>query len=148
MRSPVSFYGVSRNKFGSVPARLKRLRQGSVRAAQGLLVTHLPSVRYLSGFTGSFGVLAVTPGDCSFFTAELYRTQARQEVKGAQVRITGSDALGAAARWMIRQGVQLILYEENRMKVSELLHLEKVAGADRLRPVTGRVEKLRMVKDR
>ena len=132
----------------AVPARLKRLRKGSVRAAEGLLVTHLPSVRYLSGFTGSFGVLAVTHEDCTFFTAELYRTQARQEVKSAQVRVTGPDALGAAARWMIRQGVKRILYEENRMKVSELRHLEKVAGQDRLSPVTGRVEKLRMVKDR
>jgi len=41
-----------------------------------LLVTHLPNVRYLTGFTGSSAMLLVT-GDALVFTSDgRYRTQA------------------------------------------------------------------------
>ena len=60
-------------------------RQRRLRAALAennldwLLVTHLPNVRYLSGFTGSAGVLLVGEED-TFFTDGRYATQARAEV--------------------------------------------------------------------
>ena len=50
-------------------------------------MTHLPDVRYLSGFTGSSAALAVTRRAARLFTDGRYRTQAGEEVSAARVDI-------------------------------------------------------------
>jgi Xaa-Pro aminopeptidase len=46
----------------------------------GLLVTSLPNIRYLTGFSGSSALLFVTPRDVVFVTDFRYQTQAADEV--------------------------------------------------------------------
>jgi len=66
--------------------RLSRLRSGlEENDLDSLLVTHLPNVRYLCGFTGSAAVLLVSARGTVLFTDGRYRTQAKEEVKGASV---------------------------------------------------------------
>ena len=66
-------------------ARIGLLRRGMTGAGlSGLLVTHLPDVRYLCGFTGSSAALAVTRRGARLFTDGRYQTQAADEVKVAQ----------------------------------------------------------------
>jgi Xaa-Pro aminopeptidase len=43
-----------------------------------LLVSHLPNIRYLCGFTGSAGFLLVTETGSVFFTDVRYDTQSRE----------------------------------------------------------------------
>src|SRR4051812_30169506 len=79
-----------------VAGRAARLRPALATAAvDALLVTHLPNVRYLTGFTGSSAMLLVT-GDALLFTTDgRYRTQA-----GEQLTAAGVDAgieIGATA---------------------------------------------------
>ena len=50
-----------------------------------LMVTHLPDVRYLCGFTGSNAALAITAKDALMVTDGRYTAQASAEVKGAEV---------------------------------------------------------------
>jgi Xaa-Pro aminopeptidase len=118
-----------------------------------LLVTHLPDVRYLSGFTGSSAALGVTRRAARLFTDGRYRTQAAEEVKGAKVEIvTGAPAV-AAAQWLSAQaGVHNAGFDPAWTTVAELLRW-KAGLASKLRrkflvpleePV---VEALRMVKD-
>ena len=45
-----------------------------------LIVTHLPNVRYLCGFTGSAAVLAITERGALLFSDGRYIEQAREEV--------------------------------------------------------------------
>src|SRR5262245_11767544 len=55
-------------------------------AAEGLdalLVTSLPNIRYLTGFSGSAGLLLVHPGDQLLVTDFRYQEQAEAEVDGA-----------------------------------------------------------------
>ncbi len=68
-----------------------------------LLVTHLPNIRYLCGFTGSAGVLLVADRGCILFTDGRYRTQAKEEVDvhQASVVIARKSPLLAAADWLI-----------------------------------------------
>ena len=58
----------------SVRDRLHDLR------LDALLVSHLPSIRWLSGFTGSSAFLLVEPGSATLITDFRYRTQASEEV--------------------------------------------------------------------
>jgi len=69
-------------------ARQKKLRgQLAPAGLDGLLVSHLPNIRYLCGFTGSAGFLVVRETGSVFFTDVRYDTQSRAEVKGAKVMI-------------------------------------------------------------
>jgi Xaa-Pro aminopeptidase len=119
----------------------------------GLLVTHLPDVRYLSGFTGSSAALAVTRRAARLFTDGRYRTQAAEEVKSAKVEIvTGPPAL-AAAQWLSAQpGVQSAGFDPAWTSVAELTRL-KAGLASKLRrrflvPLEAPIiQTLRLVKD-
>ena len=66
-------------------ARLERVRDRLVAAgADALLVTHLPNVYYLTGFTGSSAALLVKPRAALLFTDGRYAIQAREEVLAAR----------------------------------------------------------------
>ena len=68
--------------------------------AEGLLVTTLVNVRYLTGFSGSNGALLLpADGDGSFLTDGRYRDQAAEEVPGLDHVIT-RDLLAEAAKRM------------------------------------------------
>src|ERR1700722_6463148 len=84
-------------------SRLNRLRTGIGENALGaLLVTHLPNIRYLCGFTGSAAALIVANDDdgCILFTDGRYRTQAKEEVKGGRIVIAPKPPGMAAAEWL------------------------------------------------
>ena len=73
--------------------------------AESLLVTHLPDVRYLCGFTGSAGALALRQGKATLFTDGRYREQAKAEAAGTAVSIEQRSALLAAVEWLQACGV-------------------------------------------
>lgn len=61
--------------------RLKQLRSElKKRKLDGIIVTHIPDVRYLCGFSGSAGALFVSRKQAYFFTDGRYTTQAAEEV--------------------------------------------------------------------
>lgn len=124
-------------------ARLRRLLEPSA----ALLVTHLPNLLYLVGFTGSVGSLVVTRREAVFFTASLYRIQAKAEVSGARVQVGRGDPLGAAADWCKRLRGEL-LYEADRLTVAQMDHLRRVLGPRVQLLAGGRlVEGLRAIKE-
>jgi Xaa-Pro aminopeptidase len=56
-----------------------------------LLVTFLPHVRYLSGYTGTNGVILISPSTCFFLTDFRYQEQAKQQVKDLKVVVVQRD---------------------------------------------------------
>ena len=74
-------------------ARLARL-QRTVRehGLDALVITHLPNINYLIGFTGSNGILVVpSQGKPHFFTDFRYKSQVKLEVAGAKISIVDRD---------------------------------------------------------
>src|ERR1700738_4416091 len=82
---------------GAVRRRLTRA------GLSGLLVTHLPDLRYLSGFTGSSAALAVTRRSARLFTDGRYSAQAAEEVRAASVEIVTGGPTTAAVQWLAAQ---------------------------------------------
>src|ERR1039457_1999446 len=81
--------------------RIGQLRRRLIKAGlQGLLVTDLPDLGYLTGFTGSSAALAVTRRAASVFTDGRYAAQAAEEVAGAKVRIVSGSPAVAAVAWL------------------------------------------------
>ena len=82
--------------------RLRRLsRELEEKDLEFLLVTHLPNIRYLCGFTGSAAALLVTDRSSVLFTDARYSTQAKEEVSAAQVVIAPKAPAIAAAEWLV-----------------------------------------------
>ncbi|SRR5579883_2822728 len=74
-------------------ARLAKL-QKTVKdiGLDALLITHLPHIQYLIGYTGSNGILLVpSQGKPHFFTDFRYKSQVKQEVVGAKISIVDRD---------------------------------------------------------
>lgn len=116
--------------------------------ADAFMLTHLPNIRYLCGFTGSSGVLLVLPGKSTFFTDGRYAEQAREQVKGARVVISQGAPVAAAAKWIERAGCRLIAIEAERMTVSAAAALKRLLPPNsRLRETAGIVERQRTVKE-
>src|ERR1700761_6546668 len=83
--------------------RRRRLNQQiAQRKLDALVITHLPNIRYLIGFTGSAGVLIASQGRLVFFTDGRYTAQAKTEVEGARIVIAKGAALAAAAEHLKR----------------------------------------------
>src|SRR5438477_791659 len=118
------------------------------------LITQLPNVRYLCGFTGSAGVLALAGGGAkaAFFTDGRYTTQARAEVRAAgdlaRVVVGKRNALLEAMAWLKRQRARRIGFEAEHLSFATQRHVaaETAKGA-RLVPTSGLIERLRMVKE-
>src|SRR5437588_524840 len=80
--------------------RIRSLRQSLERQhVDAMLVTHIPNVRYLCGFTGSSGALLVSSKGAELYTDGRYTLQAKQECQGVRVRIArGNAALSGLKR--------------------------------------------------
>jgi len=118
-----------------------------------LLVTHLPNIRYLCGFSGSAGVLLVCERGATLFTDGRYRTQAREEVTGARVVIARKSLLIAVSEWLSgsggRRGKIVLGIEAESMSVAMQARLAALLRSKaKLRAAPPLVERLRMVKDR
>ena len=101
--------------------RLRRLRATMTsRKIPSLLLTHLPDVRYLCGFTGSNAALAITQKGALLVTDGRYTTQAAAEVKAAEVRIARGSAAAEAARWLAAARVKHAQYDTETVTVSAL----------------------------
>src|SRR5215472_2759327 len=131
------------------------LRRKLTRAGlSGLLVTHLPDVRYLCGFTGSSAALAVTRRTARLFTDGRYTSQAAAEVEAAKFEIVTRAPAISAVEWLAAQlqSDQFAGFDPAFTTVAEL-HRWKKALPPKLRrnflsPIAAPlVEPLRLVKD-
>jgi Xaa-Pro aminopeptidase len=134
-----------------VAGRIGRLRERLDGAGcDALLVTSLTNVRYLTGFTGSAGMLLVLPGELVFTSDGRYRDQSAEQMAAAgveaRIEISANDqkaVLSAAAGGVARLGLEAahVSWAQQRDMAAEWF-----PSAD-LVPTDGLVEDLRLVKD-
>lgn len=123
----------------------------AARQVEALLVTHLPDVRWLSGFTGSNAALAVTSAKAALFTDGRYTVQAREEVRGARVVIAKKSALQEACAFLART-IKKACFDPEHTTVAELDRMHSGLSSKIRRSFfaplkTPLVSALRMVKD-
>jgi Xaa-Pro aminopeptidase len=130
-------------------------RLDSVRASfqdkrlDALLVSDLLNVRYLSGFTGSSGLVLVTRRSPVFFTDSRYTIQAGRECRGCKVVQIKKGLLTDAVSYALGVRAKRIGFESDHVtyKVhSDLAKLVSGKGA-RLVPTTGITAQARKIKD-
>ena len=98
-RSPAAAAAMDVAATGCVRAPTTRARPTA--GCDGLLVTSLTNIRYLTGFTGSAGLLVVLPDDAVLVTDGRYGAQAREQLGAAgvdaRVEVAGAPTSAAAA---------------------------------------------------
>ncbi len=129
---------------------LRRARLLEVVSELGLdavLVTRLPNVRYLSGFTGSNGQLVLGPGGAILLTDGRYETQAGKESPDLELRIYRDEATPHLAQALADLGAARAGFEREGLTYGAWCRLAEVAGSIELVPTERLVERLRASKD-
>jgi len=112
-----------------------------------LLVSGLPNIRYITGFTGDNALLLITPSGQTLFTDPRFTIQASEECT-CPVKIHSKGPLDQAVADSIRRKkLKRIGFEAPRLAYDAYLRLKQALplGAT-LKPLTGVVERLRMIK--
>ena len=120
-------------------ARLEALEVDAV------LSTHLPNVRYLSGYSGSNGQVLVAAGGSRFFTDGRYIEQSRREVPDVDRVIYSTDWIEQLTAACGDFGVKRLGFEASY--VTYRSHGELAGAAEKLVPLEDEVGKLRWAKD-
>jgi Xaa-Pro aminopeptidase len=135
-----------------VPPDRRSERQTALRVSlevdglDGLLITHLPNIRYLTGFTGSAGMLLVREDATILISDFRYASQAPVEVgAAASVEIDPRSVWERLARVLAARPTGRIGIESHSLTVRDA---ERISGLTRTAvvPTTDLVERLRAVK--
>ena len=145
-----------------------RLNSRKIRAADAaraagvdaLLVTHLPDVRWLCGFTGSSATLVIPcPAHKSsrraaravLFTDGRYIAQANAEAVGTQVVIATKPPLTEACEWIAAARIKCCGFDQTQTTVAALANMKKALPAKKRRTLfvalDPLVARLRQIKD-
>lgn len=110
-----------------------------------LLVTSLPNLRYLTGFTGSAGLLLVREAGTALVTDFRYAAQAPQEAPGIDIVIDPANVWERLGKVLQQHPIETLGVEAASLTIRDA---ERVSGLTRARvvPTTELVERLRMVK--
>ena len=118
------------------------------RGVPFILVTHLPNVRYLTGFTGSAGIVLVGQRTGNLWVDPRYTLQACEQSEGVEVVVDKQGILKGAARWLRKNRVREANFEASNLTCAQFEQLQKETNETlKLKPAGELVEELRVVKD-
>ncbi|MFP3357562.1 Xaa-Pro peptidase family protein [Planococcus sp. SIMBA_143] len=126
--------------------KLMKLReQMQKRELDSLLVTNPYNLRFITGFTGTAGLALITPNDAWFITDFRYTEQAGEQVKEFKVFQAQKGLIDEVARIAKEAAVERLAFEQDYMTFATYSQYQEKLSAT-LEPVSGLIEKLRMVK--
>ncbi len=126
--------------------RLKRLLD-SLSKVDGFLITSLPNIFWLTGFSGSAGVALVTSQRRIFITDFRYQEQSAAEVKGWEIVIAKKRLFDELPPLGLFSDGFKLGFEPDHLTYEEYQRLREVLPQAELVPIKGKVECLRTVKD-
>jgi len=130
-------------------SRLSRLRSSLFpsSAIQTLILCDLYNIHYLTGFTGSDGVLIIRPQTATLLVDGRYLTQAREEVQVVDFYLYQDKVDGIETVLDMKAG-ETIGFEASAVSYEFYLRLSDRLGKDRLKPLSEELSSLRAVKER
>jgi len=112
----------------------------------GILITSLENIHYLSGFTGSDAALVVTETKGYFLADSRYTTQAREEVSGFEV-IEYKKKIEGLSDLLNDLGLKGIGFEPQNLTYGAHKELAEKVRRGELIPLSERIKNIRVVKD-
>jgi Xaa-Pro aminopeptidase len=130
-----------------MPTRIRKL-QNMMAATKldGFIVSGPTNVRYLSGYTGSNGMMLITRNSAWFYTDFRYKEQIRTEVRGCHKRVLARD-LYAGFPVEQAKGLRRIGVEEGQISLARFRLVRKQLKKARLVPSRDLVLQIRRTKE-
>ena len=129
-------------------SRLARLRsQMREHGLDAFVVSSIPNIRYLTGFTGSNGLCVVTRYHAAFLTDPRYAQQSKDEVRGVQRHVVHGGLFDAAVNLGILKRSGTVGFESDELPHEQYRRLRRLLKGARLSPTLRLVEELSLVKD-
>jgi Xaa-Pro aminopeptidase/Xaa-Pro dipeptidase len=113
----------------------------------GVLITNLTNVRYLSGFSGSNGAMLVTEDGATFFSDPRYRARAADLVQGAEVVIYQDRLTDELTGRLASARIGKLGVESAAVTLAQKKRLAERLPEVELKPVEDLVEDLRKIKE-
>lgn len=131
-----------------IEQRIDRLRKYLAKESlDGLLVTNLTNVHYLTGFTGSAGTSLILLDRAFFISDGRYLSQSKEQVKGMEIKIGSEPHLKIIKKNnLILNGVSLA-FEADHLVVSQMEQMKELFPQSDWKPTTRVVEEIAAVKD-
>lgn len=131
-----------------VGGRLARLRtEFSALGIDSLLIAHGPNRRYMTGFTGSAGMVLITEQEAFLVTDFRYMTQAAEQAPEYSILKHEGPILQTMADLARKSGVQRLGVESRHVSLKQSGELQAALGALEYVLTEDVVERLRDVKD-
>jgi len=132
--------------------RLQKLQKKlAALSCDALLITDPVNRRYLTGFTGSHGVLLLTKNDVLFLTDFRYITQAKKEIGFASfLQQKSTNILEDVVKECRRRKIKRLGFESESLTFSKVRFLKDFSKdfALVLEPTSGLVEEMRAIKSK
>lgn len=131
-----------------IDKRLEQLRLAmEANHIEALLITNEYNRKYVTGFTGSSGVVLVTSDDILLFTDFRYIEQASLEAPHCQIVNHGTTLIQQIRERLATVAIKHLSFEAKHMTYDTYEAYQGVLGEIELVPSEGIVEQLREVKD-
>ena len=114
----------------------------------GLYITNLTNVRYLTGFTGSAGSLLILDNEQHFFTDGRYIEQSKTQVKNCTIHIVGFAHYIEIAEKNILTDHMKIGIESEYVSVNLYNSLSMLMRNIQWESISGIVEEIAAIKDK
>jgi len=114
---------------------------------EAILITHLPNIRYLTGFNGSSAICIITKSEAFFITDFRYKEQSKEQVKGFKRFIaSGKTLLDLIQEKNIFDKFKKIGVESQHISLSFVLELKKKFRDVKFIPTKNFIEEISAVK--
>tara|TARA_Y100001960_G_scaffold331932_1_gene430672 strand:+ start:3780 stop:4862 length:1083 start_codon:yes stop_codon:yes gene_type:complete len=114
----------------------------------GLYITNLTNIRYLTGFSGSAAVLLIINGESYFLTDGRYIKQSADQVKNSKILIIDSGYLSTINKHkLLIQPNLKIGFESNHLSVSDYTNLTQYFSHINWDPTSAIIENIAAIKD-
>lgn len=110
-----------------------------------LLITNPYNRRYVSGFSGTAGMVLITLDEALLVTDFRYTVQAAEQAVGFQIIEHKQPILKEIAEILKRKSIKVVGFEKNDVTYSSYEQMQNVFSSE-LKPVSGLVERLRLIK--
>jgi Xaa-Pro aminopeptidase len=114
------------------------------KGIDGILISHLTNVRYLTGFRGSSGCVLITNKEKVFCTDSRYEEQSKQEIQGFSILIEKHDRPKEIVEIAKSLGVKILGFEST---ASYQFYRSLLKKGVKIKAIGNVVEDMRKVKD-
>jgi Xaa-Pro aminopeptidase len=113
---------------------------------QAILITDLNNVRFLTGFTGTNGLVIATKKKKFFVTDSRYTQQAKRQVRGAKIIEADRSLLTTLEKIIKQEKVRRLGVEANHLSHGRFLYYKKIFKKTKLVPLLHDPGLLRIIK--